>query len=149
LALSNGVAATLSSFITNIVTVNYSVDAPDSVIATGVLTFAPGDLSRSIPIPLGILAGRSLVRVTLSNPSNGQLTGVTRTYYVNLPTGGAPLLGLAQFPDETVLYWADPAYALQNNSNLRQSWTTLTNIPSPVSVTFTQAQQFYRLQRQQ
>lgn len=147
-ALSDGVAVTLSSFITNTVTVNYTIDAPDGVIATGTLTFVPGDLSKSIPIPLGLLAGRSLVRVTLSNPSNGQLVGVTRTYFVNLPGGGAPVLGLGQFPDENVLYWADPAYALQNASQLQHPWATLTNLPSPVSVTFTQAQQFFRLQRQ-
>jgi hypothetical protein len=86
--------------------------------------------------------------VTLSNPSNGQLSGVTRTYYVNLPSGGAPLLGLAQFPDENVLYWADPAYALQDTGSLRQPWTTLSNMPSPVRITLAQAQEFYRLQHQ-
>jgi alpha-L-arabinofuranosidase len=147
-ALFNGVAATLSSFITNGASVNYTMDAPDGVIATGTLAFAPGDLSKSIPIPSGIFAGRSVVRVTLSNPSNGELSGVTRTYYVNLPSGGAPLLGLAQFPDENVLYWADPAYALQDTGSLRQPWTTLSNMPSPVRITLAQAQEFYRLQHQ-
>jgi alpha-L-arabinofuranosidase len=145
-ALLNGVAATLSSFITNAVTVNYTLDAPDGIIATGMLAFGPGDLSKSIPIPPAVFAGRSIVRVILSNPSNGQLSGVTRTYYVNLPIGGGPLLGLAQFPDENVVYWADPAYALQSTGSLGQPWTTLTNMPSPVRITLAQGQQFYRLQ---
>jgi hypothetical protein len=97
-----------------------------------------------------VLALVCALGVTLSSPVNGQLAGLTRAYYVNLPdVNGAPLLGLGQFPDQTVLYWSDGAYALQRASNLPGLWTTVSNTPSPVSISLTNTQQFYRLQRQQ
>ncbi len=148
--LSNGIPVTLSSFITNTVSVNYTVDGPGGVVVRGTLTFAPGDLGKVILLSIPNLQSYNVLRVTLSNPVSGRLTGITRAYYVNLPGGGgAPLLGLAQFPDQTVLYWSDATSALQRAGNLPGFWTTISNLPSPAIITLTNAQQYFRLQRPQ
>jgi alpha-L-arabinofuranosidase len=149
-ALSNGVPVMLSSFITNTVSVTYTVDAPGGIVARGTLTFAPGDLGKVILLSIPNLQSYSLLRVTLSSPVGGQLSGITQAYYVNLPSvGGVPLLGLGQFPDQTVLYWSDGTCALQQAGSLPGLWTTVSNTPSPVSITLGNAQQFYRLHRRQ
>ncbi len=146
--LSNGIPIALSSFITNNVAVNYTVDSPAGVLASGTVQFAPGDLGKLVPLAIPNLQNYSLVRVTLSNPVNGQLTGVTQTYYVNLPdVDGRPVLGLAQFPDQTLLYWCDAACVLCQADVVLGPWTDLTNMPSPVSITLTNPQQFYLLKR--
>jgi alpha-L-arabinofuranosidase len=146
--LSNGIPVTLSSFITNAVSVKYTVDGPGGVVARGTLAFAPGDLGKVILLSIPNLPGYNILRLTLSSPVNGQLRGITQAYYVNLPgAGGAPLLGLAQFPDQTVLYWSDATSALQRAGNLPGLWTTLSNLPSPAIITLTNAQQYFRLER--
>jgi hypothetical protein len=118
------------------------------VLASGTVQFIPGDLVKRIAIPVPNLQNYSLVRVTLSNPVNGQLTGITQTYYVNLPdVGSQPVLGLGQFAEQILLYWANPADTLYHSATVPGPWSALSNHPSPFSLTATNSQQYYRLKR--
>jgi alpha-L-arabinofuranosidase len=144
---SNGVPVHLSSFITNAVSVNYNIDTPAGTLATGTLQFHPGDLTQTI-----FLAGNpnsDIVRVTLLNPINGQLSGVSRVYYVRSLNGPTdpPVLAWARFPDETLLYWSDSSAALIGSSALSGPWLPVTNTISPFDLVPVGAKQFYRLKR--
>ncbi len=147
-ALSNGIPIQLSSFITNNVSVDYTVDTPGGLLASGTAQFVPGDLAKLIALSIPNLQSYSLVRVTLANPVGGQLTGLTQTYYVNLPdVAGQPVLGLAQFGDQTLLYWSNPGDTLYQADTVLGPWNALPGLPSPVSLTLTNPQAFYLLKR--
>jgi hypothetical protein len=76
-AIFKGTPVGLSSFTTNTVGVDYSFEDATGTIARGTLTFAPGETIKRI-YPSGFnVAGKSLVRLVLRNPVNGDLTGET------------------------------------------------------------------------
>jgi hypothetical protein len=76
-ALFQGVSVRLSSFTTNSVSVDYTFESGSNPLATGTLTFAPGETVKQI-FPAGFnAAGQTTVNVVLSNPIGGELTGVT------------------------------------------------------------------------
>lgn len=146
-ALSNGVPVRLSSFITNAVSVSYTIDSPTGVLATGVLQFAPGDLMKMLPVVITNWQSYGIIRVTLGNPVNGQL-GSNRVYFAQSQgNGGQPILNWAAFPDQTIIYWSDAASLLQQTADLSSPWTTLSNAPSPFNVDFSTPSRFFRLQR--
>ena len=146
--LSDWLPVQLSSFITNDVTVSYTVDCPARIWAGGVLQFHPGDLVRSFWLPPEVLEC-GLVRVTLANPVNGQLTGPSRVYYARALNDPAapPRLGWAQFPDETLLYWTDGAATLLQAPALSSAWTPVTNAVSPLVLPRAGPPRFYQLRR--
>lgn len=90
-----------------------------------------------------------IVRVTLSNPTNGQLSGASRVYYVRSLNGTAdpPVLAWARFPDETLLYWSDATAGLIGSTSLSGPWPAVTNAISPFAVVPVAPKQFYRLKR--
>lgn len=144
--ITNGIWVKLSSFITNSVSVGYTIDTPAGVLASGTLAFGPGDLAKAIP---GLIPNPQifdLIRVTLSNPVNGQLASITRLFFVS-SAGNQPRLGLAQFPDETLVYWSQNGSVLQQSMEPSGAWETLTNFYSPVPVWPTNTEQFYRLKQ--
>jgi len=147
-AASNGVPVQLSSFITNSVSVNYVVEIPAGVLTTGTLQFMPGDLVKYIPLPLAALQPGVLLRVTLSDPINGQLDGFTRVYLVQTPAPDDPLrLDIARFADENLVFWADATSRLQQAGTVTGSWSDVTNAASPYRFDFDNDSQFYRLAR--
>jgi hypothetical protein len=137
----------LSSFITNTVSVNYVIDTPSGIIASGTLQFLPGDLTRTIFLP--DTPNSDIVRVTLSNPTNGQLSGASRVYYVRSLNGPTepPVLAWARFPDEFLLYWSDTTAGLISCASLNGPWPAVTNAISPFKVIPFAPKQFYRLKR--
>jgi alpha-L-arabinofuranosidase len=145
--ISNGVPVHLSSFITNTVSVNYVIDTPSGIIASGTLQFLPGDLTRTIFLP--DTPNSDIVRVTLSNPTNGQLSGASRVYYVRSLNGPTepPVLAWARFPDEFLLYWSDTTAGLISCASLNGPWPAVTNAISPFKVIPFAPKQFYRLKR--
>jgi hypothetical protein len=148
-SLSNGVLVQLSSFITNNVSVTYTVDSPPGLLTSGTLSFRPGDLAKALPLVFTNVQSSGLVRVTLSNPMNGQLSGATRAYYVqtlNNPSD-PPVLALAFFPDETLLYWSDTAATLLRAPSLAGPWITLSSTTSPFQLSPSGPQAFFRLKR--
>ncbi|HXJ55382.1 MAG TPA: hypothetical protein VNU68_01845 [Verrucomicrobiae bacterium] len=77
----------LSCFTTNFVSVDYSfLDAGGSTLGAGTLTFAPGETIKRIR-PAGFdVSLQNGIRVVLSNPTNGELTGQTNVLF----TGTVP-----------------------------------------------------------
>ena len=77
-ALSKGIPVRLSTFTTQMVSVDYSIDAEDGQLAGGTMHFTQGETVKQIPfkIPPGLDLCR--VHVTLSNPVNAELTGHRR-----------------------------------------------------------------------
>jgi hypothetical protein len=75
--LFQGVPVRLSSFTTNSVNVDYAFESGGTTLATGTLTFAPGETVKRI-FPAGFNAtAQTTVNVVLSNPIGGELTGAT------------------------------------------------------------------------
>jgi hypothetical protein len=90
LVSEKGVPVRLSTFTTKDVSVDYSLDSDAGSLGTGTLTFVPGQTVRNVPLP--DVTGRTLVKVTLSNPVNGELTGRTVVTY----TGPKPVVKLVR-----------------------------------------------------
>ena len=78
--LTNGIPVRLSSFTTNFVSVDYTIETPDATIATGTLTFAPGETVKNIFGDPSALSGAATWRVNLRNPSGGEITGLPAAY---------------------------------------------------------------------
>jgi hypothetical protein len=91
-ALFYGVPVGLSCFTTNFVSVNYHFEDNVGTLATGTLTFAPGETIKRI-YPVGFdVSAKSLVRVVLQDdPTNGELTGQTTATF----TGAVPATQVA------------------------------------------------------
>jgi hypothetical protein len=91
-AIFQRVPVRLSSFTTNFVSVNYTFQSGATPLATGTLTFAPGETVKRI-FPAGFdLAGLTSVQVVLSSPAGGELTGQTGVTF--LGTVPAPQVSL-------------------------------------------------------
>jgi hypothetical protein len=73
--ITNGVPVRLSSFTTNPVSVNYTVESPNGVLASGSLEFAPGETLKLIPVSIPQPQIYPALRVALANPVNGEFTG--------------------------------------------------------------------------
>ena len=86
-AIFTGAPVGLSCFTTNFVSVDYDFqNGGGTTLATGTLTFVPGETIKSIR-PAGFdVSAQTTVRVVLRNPSNGELTGQTNVLF----TGSVP-----------------------------------------------------------
>ena len=100
--LPEGLLAKLSAPSGLPVSVNYAYAAGGSTLGSGTLTFAPGETVKWIdPAGINPLAADS-IQLTLSNPSNAPLTGITSMIYGTPPPTvsfavGASQLALATF----------------------------------------------------
>jgi hypothetical protein len=83
--ITNGVPVRLSSYTTQAVSVDYAVSGAAGLIRSGTLTFAPGEMVKWIPGLPAPAASIEAVRVTLSNATGGELTGLHEAWYFNLP----------------------------------------------------------------
>jgi len=115
--LTNGVPVRLSSFTTNIVFVDYTISDPSGPVANGTLKFDPGDTVKRIAAPASVGAGRTLLRVVLSNPVNGEITGVASAYIPNVP---APPTGM----NTTLIPFGAAWKYLDDGSNQGTVWRT-------------------------
>ena len=73
--LPEGLPVRLSTFTTKTVTVEYSVESEKGPLASGTLTFLPGETVKKVFIDEEELAGNSYFLFTLSDPTNAELTG--------------------------------------------------------------------------
>jgi hypothetical protein len=73
-SISNGVPIRLSSYTTNVVSVDYAVQTPSATIAQGTLTFQPGETVKQIFANTSGVSTQDLVRVALSNPTGCEIT---------------------------------------------------------------------------
>ena len=147
-AFAGGIPVRLSSFITNRVWVSYVVQAADgTILANGTLEFVPGQVQGFISLPPSGQIG-SFLRVTLSNPINAILGGVTTAYFAApFVSGEALRLNWARFPDETLLFWTDSGAQLDQAGHANGSWSMVTNSQSPFRIEFEAPIRFYRLRR--
>ncbi|MGC8830031.1 MAG: hypothetical protein ACP5TE_09670 [Verrucomicrobiia bacterium] len=77
--LSNGIPVGLSKFCTNPVAVDYIFEGPGGVIQSGSLGFEPGEVLKKVSISQPI-SGKGIYRLSLSNPINGDVTGIASVY---------------------------------------------------------------------
>ena len=78
--LTNGIPVRLSSFTTNFVSVDYAIEIPGNPVASGTLTFAPGETVKNIFGNPSSLGGAPAWRVGLQNPVGGEITGSRYAY---------------------------------------------------------------------
>jgi hypothetical protein len=113
--LTNGVPVRLSSFTTNTVTVNYSVATPSSTLASGTLTFSPGETVKKITLAPAAVQGLSIVQVSLSNPNGGEITGDATAYLANAPSTPQP-------PSTTIVPFGSTWKYRDDGSNQGTTW---------------------------
>lgn len=81
--LEAGVPVRLSTFTPNRVSVDYLVqDALGMVLEHGTLFFEPGETLKTIPMTSIDPNGQDLFKVSLKDPNQAELTGVTSHYFV-------------------------------------------------------------------
>ena len=82
----NGVPVRLSTFTTNVVSIDYIVNKNGSLYDSGTLQFAPGESVKMIQFAIEPLAVFDEVEFTISNPVNADITGQTVVkYFVPVP----------------------------------------------------------------
>ena len=82
--LAGGIPVRLSRFAVAPVSVEYVAETPSGSLASGTLQFLPGETVKQIDLSSLNLQGSELVRVSLKNPSNGELTSLSHAYLVNV-----------------------------------------------------------------
>jgi len=77
-SLTNGIPLRLSTFATNNVSLDYTIETPEAVLSSGTLTFRPGETVKRLFAPITGLSPQSLVLVSLSHPVGCEVTTVPR-----------------------------------------------------------------------
>ena len=113
--LTNGLPVRLSSFTVHPVTVDYSVATASGLIASGTLTFTPGETVKKIILAPALLQGASIVQVVLSNPTGGEITGDEKAYLANPPATPTP-------PSTTLIPYGSSWKFLDDGSNQGTAW---------------------------
>jgi len=118
--LLDGIPVVLSMFSSNEVSVDYSVETSDGGRQAGTLTFRPGEMRHYIPTPATL---DGVVRVTLGNPSNADLTGASQLYFQQfIPAQSTSLIRLGsvwRYRDDAV----DLGASWRSNSFNDGSWS--------------------------
>jgi len=113
--LTNGLPVRLSSFTVHPVSVDYSVATASGVIASGTLTFTPGETVKKIILPPAMVQGVTLVQVTLSSPVGGEITGDEKAYLANPPATPTPT-------STTIIPYGSTWKYLDDGSNQGTAW---------------------------
>jgi len=95
-ALTNGIPVRLSRFSTNPVTVHYVARSPGDILASGTLTFQPGETLKFLMLPIVSPQSYELLSLRLSDPINAELTGIPQIFTVTPPAETAPVTLIAQ-----------------------------------------------------
>lgn len=112
--VSNGIPVRLSTFTTNIVRVNYSIETTNASVATGALEFDPGETLLRIPAPNDFAAKQPL-RIVLRDAVGAEIT--TTAQQLIAPAPDAANIGLIAFNST----WK----FLDNGSNQGTAWRAL------------------------
>ena len=87
--LTNGVPLRLSTFTTNMVSVDYAIQTSASTLSGGTVVFQPGEMVKRIFAPLAGVGAQDLLRVSLSNPSGCEITSREQALITPAGSGGA------------------------------------------------------------
>ena len=91
-SLSKGIPVRLSTFTTEPVSVDYSIDAAEKQLAGGTLHFVPGETVKQIVFDIPPGQDLCQVHVTLSKPVNAELTGYKRLSHKGMCGTASPLV---------------------------------------------------------
>lgn len=78
--LARGIPVGLSVFSTQSVSVEFTIETPETVLTNGVLRFRPGETVKPISVQSQAVALSSVVRIQLANPQGAEFTGVNALY---------------------------------------------------------------------
>ena len=95
-ALTNGVPVRLSRFSTNPVSAHYVAQSASGILASGTLTFQPGETLKTLMLPIASPQNYELLSLGLSDPVNAELTGIPQTFTVMPPAAASPVTLIAQ-----------------------------------------------------
>ena len=143
-AITDRLAVRLSSFSTNLVSVDFSLELPGLTLATGTLQFQPGETLKFIP-DFAAPPDANIARVHLGNPIHAEITSGDSFYIVRNVTPDMNLQ-LLLFGSDRVLFWTDPAAFLQQADSLNSPWTDI-QTTSPFGLDLSSPQKFYRLRK--
>jgi len=80
--LAGGIAVGLSSFSTNPVSVDYTIDTDRGLYDSGSLLFVPGQTLKHIEFVPPPMENLREVRITLADPVNAEITGLRQVTYI-------------------------------------------------------------------
>lgn len=112
-SLPDGLPVRLSSFTTRPVFVDYTAATATATLASGTLTFQPGQTLLTIPVDLPAVDGHDFIRVSLSDPVNAEITGLRSYYLLNPPGELVPRGSLWKYNDsgeDPGPDWNSPTY---------------------------------------
>ncbi len=118
--LANGIPLRLSRFSTNRVSVRFEAEGAAGTLATGTLTFHPGETVKTFSLPDLSTSDEELIRIRLKEPENAELTGLAEMFLVApSPNPNDPVVLIAKganwrFLDSATnlgTAWVDPTYA--------------------------------------
>jgi hypothetical protein len=89
---SSGVPVGLNRASTNVVSVDFTVEASGGGLTNGTLFFSPGQAARLLTVPTVNPAQHDLLRVSLANAVNAQLAPPSSVMYVRVVAGPSPFL---------------------------------------------------------
>jgi hypothetical protein len=81
-ALTQGIPVRLSRFSTNVVSVNYTAESPAGVLASGTLTFQPGETVKNVDLSIANPQSHDLIAVSLFSPAQAEITGLAQVFSV-------------------------------------------------------------------
>jgi len=115
------IAVSLSAAATQTVAVDYAVDPGSTAVSgtnyalpCGTLTFAPGDITKNVPITIlddGVCSADLTVQITLSNPANAGLGATTAHIYTIVD---ANLVMTAETQDQDTNGWIEHIHMAAN-----------------------------------
>lgn len=82
--LTHGLPVRLSTFTTQTVSVDYTVESPGHILELGTLVFTPGEILKTIT-PAAVANDAGLVRVSLRHSIHAELTGLDEIFFVPPP----------------------------------------------------------------
>lgn len=95
-AVTNGIPVRLSRFSTNVVAVDYAVEGTGGTVASGTLTFQPGETLKKLALPISSPQSYELLSLRLLNPLNAEITGIAQTFTVTPLAAPVPVTLIAQ-----------------------------------------------------
>lgn len=89
---ATGLPVALNRVATNTISLGFHCEGGGRVLTNGTLIFTPGQTLQTLFLPTVSPAAYDLLRVSLTNPVNAQLTTVSNVYFVRTIPGPNPLL---------------------------------------------------------
>lgn len=142
---TNPIPVGLSHFATRKVSARYLVETPQAVLAEGQVEFQPGETIKILKWPGGT-AGQNVIRFSLSNPADGELSGISRIYFIQ-PEASGLKLSWTRFADEQLVYWNDADCQLEQAPAVLGPWVDASSNRSPVALEPGSGSWFYRLRK--